>query len=221
MLKRLTKIPTSWYLLAVAQTRAAATRDKLLQSATELIRRNGYAATSIDDICRHASVTKGAFFHHFKTKEELVQSCLALWDNLTAAMETAAPFQRARTPKTRVLGYMDFFIAMLDNPNTLKSCLAGTTAQEAADTSPVVRDAANTCFVNARARFQSLLDEALPSSRRKVDTASLAALWTSGIQGSLILYKASRDPAVIRQTLQHLRTYIAGLLPADMPKKKK
>ena len=67
----LTNIPVSWYVYRVVQDRAAATRQKLIQGATELIRKKGYVATTIDHICQHSGVTKGAFFHHFKTKEEI------------------------------------------------------------------------------------------------------------------------------------------------------
>ena len=70
----------------MTQERAATTRQKLMQSATELIRRKGYIATTIDDICQHSGVTKGAFFHHFKTKEELGEACLTAWNYQTAAI---------------------------------------------------------------------------------------------------------------------------------------
>lgn len=197
----------------MVQKRAAATRQKLIQSATELIRRKGYVATTIDDICEHSGVTKGAFFHHFKTKEELAEACLAAWDQMAAAMEEGAPFQKAANPRRRVLGYMEFFIGVFDNPKILKSCLAGTTAQEVSDTNPTLRDAANACFLNAETRLQALLDDACKTLRKPVDTASLATLWVGTMQGSLILFKASQDPSVIRRNLEHVKRYIAGFLP--------
>ncbi|NKI27488.1 TetR/AcrR family transcriptional regulator [Arenibacter sp. 6A1] len=47
------------------------TRVKILNTAFELIYKNGFNATSIDDIIKHTAFTKGAFYHHFKTKEDL------------------------------------------------------------------------------------------------------------------------------------------------------
>ena len=197
------------------QQRAIATREKLIKAATELIRQRGYAATSVDDLCEASGVTKGAFFHHFKSKDDLAEAALAAWDCRGAAMEARAPFQELTSPQERVLGYMNFFLSIFDNPNLIRSCLAGTTVQEVADTNPRLRDAANQCFVNAEKRFQHLLDTACRTAPKPVDTASLAQLWIATMQGSLILSKASQDGSIIRRNLEHLQAYIAGRLPRN------
>ena len=46
-------------------------RARLIEAARSLVRRKGFAATSVDDLCVAAGVTKGAFFHHFASKEAL------------------------------------------------------------------------------------------------------------------------------------------------------
>lgn len=194
------------------QDRATVTREKLTKAATELVRRKGYVATTVDDICELSGVTKGAFFHHFKSKEDLVQAALGAWDGGAAAMEASAPFHSLTDPRQKVLGYMDFYLSVFNNPQMLRSCLAGTVAQEVADTNPSLRDGANVCFLNAGRRFQALLDDAFVAAAKPVDTASLAQFWMAALQGSLILSKASQDASVIRRNLLHARQYIAGLL---------
>ena len=52
-------------------SKAAATRHTILHQAFDLIYRNGFQATSIDTIIATTQVTKGAFFYHFKNKEEM------------------------------------------------------------------------------------------------------------------------------------------------------
>ncbi|MVN89818.1 TetR/AcrR family transcriptional regulator [Mucilaginibacter aquatilis] len=52
-------------------SKAAVTRLSILQKAFEFIYRKGYQATSIDDIVATTQVTKGAFFYHFRNKEEM------------------------------------------------------------------------------------------------------------------------------------------------------
>ena len=44
-----------------------------------LVRRQGYAATSVDEICAAAGVSKGAFFHHFASKEALGIAAAEQW----------------------------------------------------------------------------------------------------------------------------------------------
>lgn len=217
----LDKIPTNWYGLVMVQQRAAVTREKLIKAATELIRRKGYAATTIEDICELSGVTKGAFFHHFKTKEDLVEASLVAWDCQATAMVEAAPFQAIQNPRKKAIGYMEFYADVFDNPHVFKSCLAGTTAQEISDTNPTLRDAANMCLRNAQARFQSLLDEACKRSRKRVDTAALAALWSATLQGSLVLSKASQDGTVIRRNIEHIKQYVAGFLPRGGDRRKR
>ena len=52
-------------------SKAAATRNHILENAFKLIYLKGYQATSIDEIIASTAVTKGAFFYHFKNKEEM------------------------------------------------------------------------------------------------------------------------------------------------------
>ncbi|MFM8868422.1 MAG: TetR family transcriptional regulator [Ilumatobacteraceae bacterium] len=49
------------------------TRDQLIQRALELFEQNGYPRTSVEDIVDAAGLTKGAFYHHFQSKEEVLE----------------------------------------------------------------------------------------------------------------------------------------------------
>lgn len=187
-------------------------RERLIEAATLLFRRNGYVATTIDQICAEAGVTKGACFHHFESKESLAEACLDQWDKQVVAMHQNAPFRSIADPLEKLFGCIDFFTGVFENPNVLKSCLAGTTVQEVSETHPALREAAQACFVSGERQFQTLLDDACRSRNIKLDTPSLAKLWLATIQGSLLLYKASREDAVLPNNLRHFRDYIEKLL---------
>ncbi len=188
--------------------------DKLLAAGIERFRRDGYGATTVDEICTAADVTKGAFFHHFASKQALAQACLARWSQMGESLAATAPFQTVADPVQRLLGYMDFYIGVFADPKLFKSCLAGVAAQEVSQSHPALRQAANDCLMRGQRQFEELLKEACRRRRRRLDTESLAALWMAALQGSLVLSKASQDEAVVSQTLTHVRQYIRSLLAA-------
>jgi len=188
------------------------TREKLIACGTMLFRKAGYAPTSVDQICAEAGVSKGAFFHYFGSKEELALAALEQWDAMAAKMMAQAPFASESDPVKKVLGCIEFYAAIFENPRVTKSCLAGVTAQEASETSTKLRKAANACFVHNQERFKGLLDAACAQARRKLDTASLAALFLATLQGSLLLARASKEDAVVAKSLRHYSAYLEGLL---------
>lgn len=70
-----------------SQADAEKTRQQLLEEATTLFATKGYSETSIADICDAAQITKGALFHHFKSKQALF---LEIWTNLQVSMDSEA-----------------------------------------------------------------------------------------------------------------------------------
>lgn len=61
------------------QQRSEETRTKIMDAAIKLFSNRGYNAASVDDICAEAGISKGAFYHHFKSKQELFLALLDGW----------------------------------------------------------------------------------------------------------------------------------------------
>lgn len=183
-------------------------RERLVSAGIDLFRRQGYISTRVEAICEAAGVSKGAFFHHFENKEALAAACLDRWDEVTAKWDAEAEFNELPDPFDRLVGFMDYVIAFMTNPEVFASCLPGTTVQEISETHPELRRRSKQCFENAEARYQKLITEAAESQKTTVDAASLATLWLGALQGSLIQFKATRDAAVIRNNLTHIKKYI-------------
>ena len=106
-------------------------RSRLLDAAMRLIREKGYSATTVDDICGAAGVTKGAFFHHFKSKEDLGIEATAHFAQMAERLFSGAPYHELADPLDRLLGYIDFRTAILTGPIAEFTCLFGTMVQEA------------------------------------------------------------------------------------------
>ena len=78
------------------QQRSEETRIRITESAIKLFSNSGYNKASVDDICTEAGISKGAFYHHFKSKQELFLALLDGWlktiDNaIEASRDMTAP----------------------------------------------------------------------------------------------------------------------------------
>ena len=126
-------------------------RTRLLEAARDVIRRQGFAGTSIDDVCAEAEVSKGAFFHHFASKEALGVAAADFWAETTTEFFAAAPFMRRKTRWTASLAYMAFRRSIISGEIADFTCLVGTMAQEVYATYPAIRDACGaSIFAHAR-----------------------------------------------------------------------
>ncbi len=80
------------------QQRSEETRAKILESAVKLFSTRGYTAASMDDLCAEAGISKGAFYHHFESKQALF---LALLDGWLQTIDNAIEATKDKTvPET-------------------------------------------------------------------------------------------------------------------------
>lgn len=190
--------------------RSGGARGKLLDAAISIIRRKGYAATSVDELCATAGVTKGAFFHHFPSKDSLAVAAANQWSEMSVALFAAAPYHRFEDPLDRLLGYLDFRKAMLRGEVAEFSCLAGTMLQETYETHTDIRGACDATIGTHAAGLESDITAAMKRYRvRGPWTAESLALHTQAVlQGAFILAKAKGNGRVAEASIDHLRRYV-------------
>lgn len=197
-----------------------ATRNKLLDAAVQSIREKGYAATSVEDLCSSIAVTKGAFFHHFKSKEALALAAIDHFGQRAEGMFDTARYRQFADPRDRALGYVDVRIAMLDGTLPEVTCLHGTLVQEVYATHPELRAAA---AHHIEAAVQELAKDLAAAKRRHVPRApwtpaSLARFVEATIQGAFVMAKATQSTRTAADCLRHLRTYLETQLHAGSRK---
>ena len=83
-------------------------KTKLLQAAIRVIRVKGYSATRVEDICEAAGLTKGSFFHHFDSKDELALAAADRWIEGAEAQFGSASYHELADTLERLLAYVDF-----------------------------------------------------------------------------------------------------------------
>jgi TetR/AcrR family transcriptional repressor of nem operon len=193
-------------------------KNKLLDAALTIIREQGYAATSVDDLCSAAGVTKGAFFHHFKSKDELAVAAANYWSEMTGAFFASAPYHLHARPLDRVLGYIDFRKSILAGKLSEFTCLVGTMVQETYDSHPAIRDASARSIIDHAAVVERDIAAAMDERGITSDwTARSLALHTQAVlQGAFILAKATGGPAVAAASVDHLRRYIELLFSCEL-----
>jgi TetR/AcrR family transcriptional repressor of nem operon len=185
-------------------------RSRLLEAALTLIRAKGYSATSVDELCTAAGVTKGAFFHHFKSKDALAVAAADYWSQTTGALFAAAPYHNHADPLDRVLGYVAFRKQLLQGEVPEFTCLVGTMVQEAYESTPAIRDACERSISGHAATLEADIQAAIGSRALSPDwSAQSLALHTQAVlQGAFILAKAKGDAAAAAESIDHLRRYL-------------
>jgi TetR/AcrR family transcriptional regulator, transcriptional repressor for nem operon len=190
-----------------------ATRTKLLDAARDVIRAKGYTATTVDDICSAAGVTKGSFFHHFASKEQLGVAAIKQFGVMAAAIFGSAPYRELPDPLDRLLGYVDFRASMLDGEIAQYTCLMGTSVQEVYATHPEIRAA---CDQGMTEHVAELVRDIEAAKQKYAPDApwsaeSVGYFMQSVLQGSFIFAKAKQGPEVALECLAHLRHYLETL----------
>jgi TetR/AcrR family transcriptional regulator, transcriptional repressor for nem operon len=196
-------------------------RTRLLDAAMQVVRKQGYAATTVDDICQTSGLTKGAFFHHFKSKEDLAVAAAEHFSQMAERLFGSAPYRELVDPLDRLLGYIDFRTAILAGPVPKFTCLLGTMVQEAYDTHPAIRQVCER-YIDAHAAevAKDIAAAKLFYAPEAEWSAESLALYTQAVlQGAFVLAKSKGGPEVARECLAHLRRYLLQLFQRPTSKK--
>jgi TetR/AcrR family transcriptional regulator, transcriptional repressor for nem operon len=201
---------TNWLVCCIMNAKPQPAKTRLLDAAVKLIRLKGFAATTVDELCADAGVTKGAFFHHFRSKDELGSAAAQRWTDVTAPFFQAAPYHMPEKALDRVLAYIDLRREMIGGELAGFTCLAGTLAQEVHTSHPAMARAAGDSITSHATTLEADIQAAMDASGRTYDfTAGSLALHTQAVlQGGFILAKSTGDVELARDTMRHLRRYV-------------
>lgn len=195
---------------------STSSREKLLDAALTLVRRNGFAATSVDQLCAAAGVTKGAFFHHFASKEALGVAAADHWLATTAPLFAEASYHALPDALSRVLGYLDLREALIEGGTDVFTCVAGTLAQEVHQSHPPITEAAERAIVGHAQTLEADIAGALADHGVVgVDVAELALHFQAVLQGGFVLAKAAGSPEPARASVRHLKRYVILLCKGE------
>jgi TetR/AcrR family transcriptional repressor of nem operon len=190
----------------------AETREKLVMATVGLILKQGFAATTVDQICADAGMTKGSFFHHFENKEAIGKAAVQWWGAFGTALYAEAWKDEGLDPLEQLHRMLDIMSGFTQRPEVC-TCVVGMLSQELAQSHPAMRaECAKQLEIwteNVAKMLQSAKEKHHPvTDFDPVDVAwFLNSLW----QGSMLIGKTRQTPEMIRRNLQLARGYVDGL----------
>lgn len=161
----------------------------------------------MEEICQRAGTTKGAFFHHFETKQKAGLLALDRFArHLTAEYQAGLP-ERSSDPVERLFAYVDRVMEVGGSVQPFPSCLVGLLTLELGAAHSEFRAAANEAFGRWLDQLEALIADASP----KVNAREIAELFLATLQGALILARARGDATVIETSLEAFKRYFESV----------
>ena len=215
-------------IIGRANRNPAETRRKLVEAAIGLVLRQGYAATTVDQICGEAGVTKGSFFHHFDSKEAIGEAALNAWGDFGTAVYSPSWSDPALDPLEQLYKHLDIMAEIALRPGDSTSCVVGMMSQEMSGMHPRFREVCEGHLITWTERVAKMLADAKKVHPPKVDfdPESVAWMLNSLWQGSMLVAKTRKSPEMIVSNVEQGRAYVnylfgrtnAGGSPSPAPR---
>ena len=203
----LTNRPVGLYYCDMPKPHA---KEKLIGAAIEQMMAKGYSATGVEDLCTQAGVSKGAFYHHFPTKEDL--AIAALQDFYAGGLQelSAIKVDDALPPDQFPL-YVER-LALESEMIWRHGCLIGSLATEMAHVSPLLQEKVSVIFTDLTAVLARLAVPFVDSLQNNVTSAEeFAEQLLLTIEGAIVLAQAHADPSRIKKAISTLSTGLRAL----------
>jgi TetR/AcrR family transcriptional repressor of nem operon len=179
-------------------------REKLLEAATAILGRNGYQATSVDDILEAAHVAPSNFYYHFKSKEELAIEVLEGYFE-HSRQEMAPIFMNRSTTATQKLERLHGAIVKKATASgCCGGCPMGNLAQELSDSHPEFRMRLSRYFQECVEVIAGVVKDGIKAGefRSSTDPQAAGYLIFGSMQGLLLLAKSMKKVEPLNQGFQ-------------------
>lgn len=186
------------------------TRETILDKAAELLERQGYHGTPLNQIVEESGTPRGSLYYYFpEGKEELAAEAVERRSRLMNEHIR----RQLRAYEDPVEAVYRFALSLVEYVEA-HACDAGaplaTVTLEAPATGERVREACGLAYARLQAPFEALLlDAGFPPARAE----TLAVLVTAALEGAIILARAHQSPAPVRKVAEEIRRSLEGARP--------
>jgi len=195
-------------------------KNNIVHEAQKLFSLNGFLSTGINDIISAAGTSKGGFYNHFASKEELFYAVLAesqeIWRDkvLDSIDEIDGPTEKIITI---LQNYRDKYLK--DDENFPGGCIFITFTVELDDTLPHLMSEVKQGFEGFKRLLIRLLDEAIDQGEidETYNTETLAEMLFAGMLGSSVLYGVAKDNGTLDLSIDSLIEFICQISNKQVP----
>lgn len=193
---------------AAVTAKGRQTRGRIVRAAAELMLAQGVTATTIDEICLAADVGKSQVYHYFADKAAVVHGVIE-WQSEQVLGRHESMFGRMNSWDDWE-AWRDAVISAQASVAFRWGCPLGSLANELADSDDLGRQMINRSFERWERGFRLALRRMVDANilKPEVELAALATFLLSSLQGGLLLSRARKDPAPLRDALDTALAYV-------------
>jgi AcrR family transcriptional regulator len=191
-------------------------KEKIVHESLKLFSLKGFLSTSIHDVLAAANTSKGGFYNHFQSKEDLFFAVLAearkIWQekNLSGLDEIEKPVEKI---KKLLENYRDRYLK--DTKNFPGGCIFVTLSVELDDQRPHLSRELNKGFSGFKAMIKRLLDQAKEAAElaEEMNTEALTEMVFAGMMGASVIYGTEKSTACLDKSINALIESLDRLRP--------
>jgi TetR/AcrR family transcriptional repressor of nem operon len=191
-------------------------KERIIHESLKLFSLKGFLSTSINDILEAANTSKGGFYNHFASKEDLFFEVLdearRIWRerNLSGLDEIESPVGKI---KKLLENFRDRYLK--DSKDFPGGCIFLTFSVELDDQCPHLSEEVHKGFVGLKAMLNRLLDEGKESGELSdsVSTNAITEMLFAGMLGATVIYGVDKSPESLDRSINALIDYLEKLKP--------
>ena len=166
---------------------------KILKKAEDMLLKGGYSGTSVNDLVRAAGVSKGAFFHHFPSKDALTTHILETYARQEIFEPLEQHFGETNSAKKALISWLQEIYKNFEAMKFKGGSLLGNFALELSDTDEPAREQLKRLFLEWENQITSALKPAADSGKLTLEPRQIARLLIAQLQGATMTVKVHKD----------------------------
>jgi TetR/AcrR family transcriptional repressor of nem operon len=191
-------------------------KEKIIHESLRLFSLKGYLSTSITDILQAANTSKGGFYNHFASKEELFHEVLKEAQRIWRE-KTLAGLDEIESPTKKIVRFLENYRDryLKDDNNFPGGCVFVTFSVELDDQLPHLCKEVNQGFIGLKTMLKRLLDEGKGKGEINSDasTSAITEMLFAGMLGASVIYGVNKSTESLDNSINTLIHYLEKLKP--------